>query len=488
MDKIIQSMPNDTIAIICNLKEIDKAHDNYAIVPIGVSFGKFDESEYFICEGTDEKIIKVERYEETIDDPEAKYYFYPISIDELKKKFSDKVNSSELAIAYYKEVRDKINLIYKTNDSEEPIVDSFNKRSNEDLKQLNERIEKEYHEKKVNINTISSDDSIDLELASIKRKSLADYLKERIFDNDSIIDDISTVIISNFRTNNPALISNVLCVGPTGSGKTQTFNLIAKYANIPIATIDCNRLTAEGFVGSGTDDIFKEIYSTCGGNIKKANRSIVFFDEVDKIADRGDPIKDIDVQQSLLKILEGAEFSFEHKRGSGLIRINTSLMTKVCSGAFMDLFDKRMQKHKPGFNSVDEPIEEKVLTDKDIINYGFKPEFVGRLPLIYTYKPLSKEGLTRFLVESKISPFLLMSNKFKEEFGVEFEYGDDLLYEIVEEALQTKAGGRSLKKIIDNAFIKLEAALIDEQDEGRQLPKVLKLKKEMITDPTNFNL
>jgi ATP-dependent Clp protease ATP-binding subunit ClpX len=247
-------------------------------------------------------------------------------------------------------------------------------------------------------------------------------------------------------------------------------------------------MTAEGFVGKGMDDLFKTIYATSNGNLDKAHRSIVLFDEVDKIASRGDPIKDLDVQQGLLKVLEGAEFSFENKRGSGQIKMDTSFMTKVGSGAFMDLFDKRKQKRTPGFNSVEEKIEEKVLKDTDIINYGFLPEFVGRFPLIYTYKPLDDEGLKLLLTQSKISPLLQIKERFEEEFGLTIEYDDDFLFEIIDAALKTEAGGRSLKKIIDSSFIKLEGALIDEQDLEHEIPKTLRLKKEMVQDPSNFNL
>lgn len=489
MDKIIQNMPNNIVAIICTVKAIDKNNDNYAIIPQEVSFGKIDESNCFIPEGSEDRLIEVSRFEEMPEDEENKFYLYPIEIEELKRKYSDKSTSIELAIAYYTEIRNNINLLYRTKNSEEPTIESVVKRSTEDLKKLNEKMEQEYHERKMNIKSSEKKDSYtDSDLSHIKRRELSTYLKERILKNDSLMDDISTVIVANFRAKNPKLMKNILCVGPTGSGKTETFNLIAKFADIPITTIDCNGLTAEGFVGKGMDDIFKQIYATCGGDMSKAARSILFLDEVDKIASRGDPIKDLDVQQGLLKILEGFNYSFENKRGSGQLQIDTSFMTKVGSGAFMDLFDKRKVKRPLGFNSKEEKIEEKVLVDKDIINYGFLPEFVGRFPLIYTYKPLDEDGLKQFLTVSKISPLLQIKERLQEEYGCTIEYDEDFLYEVIQAALLTEAGGRSLSKIIDNSFIKLEGALIDEQDEGHELPKTLKLKKEMVNDPNNFNL
>ena len=489
MDKIIQSMPNNMVAIICTVKAIDKNNDNYAIIPQGVSFGKLDEVNCFIPEGSEERLIDVSRFEELYEDETARFYLYPVDIEELKRKYSDKTTTNELAIAYYTDIRNKINLLYKTKTSEEPTIESIVKRSNEDLKKVNERIEQEYHDKKFNIGKPASETAhADNGLASIKRRDLAKYLKERILMNDSLMDDIATTIVANFRATNPSLVKNIMCVGPTGCGKTKTFSLIAEYADIPFSVIDCNGLTAEGFVGKGMDDIFKQIYSAANGNLEKASRSIVLFDEIDKLASRGDPIKDLDVQQGLLKVLEGAEFTFENKRGSGQIRIDTSFMTKAGSGAFMDLFDKRKQKHTPGFNSTVEIIEEKEIKDTDIINQGFLPEFVGRFPLIYTYKPLDGDGLKLLLTQSKISPLLQVKERFQEEFGLTIEYDDEFLFEITDAALKTEAGGRSLKKIIDSSFIKLEGALIDEQDLEHEIPKTLKLKKEMVQDPSNFTL
>ena len=488
MDKIIQSLPNNTAVIICSLKPIDKNSTNYALVPQETAYGKIDEQGFFTIEGTTKQYMDVRRFEETYIDEESRYYSFPIEIDELKKKYPEASTQCEMLIAYYTEVKNNIHLLYRTESSDEVIVDTVIKRDKEDLRKLNEKIEKEYHSKVNAVHVNDDKDKNDLNLENIKRQELSKFLKERIFMNDSLMDDIATVIVANFRAKNPRLMKNILCVGPTGSGKTETFRLIAEYANLPITVVDCNQLTAEGFVGKGMDDIFKMIYATANGDKKKAERSILMLDEIDKIASKGDPIKDLDVQQGLLKVLEGYNFSFEHKRGSGQQQLDTTFMTKVGSGAFMDLFDKRKQKHALGFLNEDEKIEEKVLTDKDIIEYGFLPEFVGRFPLIYTYKPLDVDGLKRVLIESKISPLEQIRERLKEEFGCAIEYDDEFLEEIIDEALKTEAGGRSLAKIISQAFIKLEGALIDEVDMQHDLPKVLKLKKEMIKDPNNFNL
>lgn len=477
MEKIIQDLPNNTVTIICGIKMIDKNHNDYAIIPNEVAIGKLDEFGSFVVEDTGEKIDPVSRFDENKHNENDKFYLYPITLDELKNKYNDKGSDTELAIAYYRELRENIILLYK-NKNEEPVIDSVVKKN--DPSQI-AVLPMMHH-------VTQNKPFVNAELSHIKRKELADYLKERIFENDSIMDDIATVIVANFRATNPKLMKNVLCVGPTGSGKTETFRLIAEFADIPITEFDCNKLTAEGYVGSSTDDIFKAIYGEAKGDIKLAERSILYLDEIDKLASRGNEVTDISVQQGLLKVLEGATYTFEPKKGGSPIKFNTSFITKIGSGAFMDLFDKRKQKHSLGFNSEDEKLEEKVLTDKDIITYGFLPEFVGRFPLIYTYKPLDEEGLKKVLVESKISPLVLMQERLNEEFGCTIEYNDDFLYEIIAAALKTEAGGRSLSKIISQSFIKLEGAMFDEVDLGHEIPKCLKLNREMINDPNKFNL
>ena len=482
MDRIIQDLPNTTVAIICNIASIDEHRKEYALNLQEVAFGKVDDYGIFNVEDNGEKITSIDDFDETKYDKDNRYYIYPIQLEELKEKYKDKTTSTELAIAYYKEVREDIILLYKDKSNENIILPVSKKDTKKKRVISSEKII-----------TKKEQASINSDLANIKRRELADYLKERIFDNDSIMEDIATMIIANFRTTNPNLMKNLLAVGPTGSGKTKTFRLIAEFANIPIIEFDCNQLTAEGYVGKGVDDIFKNIYAKTNGDIKSAERSILYLDEIDKLASRGNEVTDVSVQQGLLKVLEGATYTFEGKKGGSPIQLNTSFITKIGSGAFMDLFDKRKQKHTLGFESdadkeKKEKIEDKILTDSDIIEYGFLPEFVGRFPLIYTYKPLDEEGLKRVLTESKISPLLQIKERLNEEFGCEIEYDDAFLYEIIAAALKTEAGGRSLNKIISQSFIKLEGAMFDEVDLGHTIPKKLTLDKKMITDPTKFKL
>ena len=487
MEKVIQNEPNDMIAVICNVKVINADRNEWTIEPIEVAFGRLDYEENFIPEGSEEKITDVLNFENNYKDENTKFYLYPISLQELKTKYSKDLKATFLAKNYFEEIKKKFYLLYKEGKSS-PVIKSVTKRNPDDIRRINEDIERKQYDiiNKAKVDKEVSD--TENELSSIKRRDLAKYLKERIIGNDSLLDDLSTVIVSNFRTDNPRLIKNILCVGSTGSGKSETFRLISEYANLPLTTIDVNQLTAEGYVGKSVDDIFKKIYVECDGDMNKAKRSILFLDEIDKIASRGANVKDIDVQHALLKVLEGFKYTFERKNGGSTAQIDTSLMTKVGAGAFMELFDKNNQKHALGFNQEDEKVEDKKLVDYDIIKYGFLPEFVGRFPIISTYRILDENALFCILTDSKISPLNIIKSRLQEEYGTTIEWDLPFLDEIVQAALKTEAGGRSLNKIITQSFIKLEGALIDEMDEGHEIPKVLKLNKEMIKDPTKFNL
>ena len=220
MEKIIQNQPNGIISIICTIKPIDPNYDNYALIPQEVVVGKIDDSNTFTAESTGAKYLDVARFEETyMNEQESRYYAFPMEIDELKRKYPDKTTSTELMVAYYREIRKDIHLLYRTETSDDVMIETVIKRDKEDLRKLNEKIEKEYHEKQINFDLKASDKEDIADLSSIKRAALAKYLKERILMNDSLMDDISTVIVANFRTTNPRLMKNLLCVGPTGSGK-----------------------------------------------------------------------------------------------------------------------------------------------------------------------------------------------------------------------------------------------------------------------------
>ena len=145
MDKIIENLANDTVAIICNVKVIDRINENYAIVPIEAAIGRLEDG-YFICEDGEAPFLDVTRFEETYIDENSRYFIFPKDLSELKKQYPKNDTDTGLAISYYKDIQKDILLLYRTKESDEPTIESISKRDKEDLRKLNESVEQEYHE------------------------------------------------------------------------------------------------------------------------------------------------------------------------------------------------------------------------------------------------------------------------------------------------------------------------------------------------------
>ena len=381
MDKIIQNNVNDTVAYICNIIELDEDHYNYGIVPKEVSFGRINDKDQFISENGEHTLEEVRSIfdREKECDLNSLYYFKPIKLQELRIKYPETMDSSELAVFYFNEIKESILLLYKLSKNAIPVIEPMKKIDPADINKVNEDQEKRYFGLYENRAKNTSVNDVDMQLASIKRRDLANFVKARVLGNDDIIDTITATIVQNFRTNNPRDIENLFCIGPSGSGKTYTYQCIAEYADLPITIYDCNSLTAAGYVGKSVDDIFKTMYSNVGGNVDKLRRSILVLDELDKIAERGAEVKDRLVQDALLKVIEGAPFDFEMKYMGESKRIDTSLMTKVAAGAFQELFEVIQKKQALGFGVQGGDVEVsriqsiinrgKKINDEDIINY-----------------------------------------------------------------------------------------------------------------------
>ena len=442
--------------------------------------GKVDEFGTFLCEDTDEKIIPISKYDEYKHNENDLFYFYPVTFQELIEKYGDKYNSTELGISYYRDLRENIILMYRDGEKEKLIFESISKNeSNRIIESAPEII-------------LPKKNDIPCSMGGkVIRSELYGYLKDRVKNNDDILEDISTSICHNLRETNPRMMQNILCVGGTGCGKTETVRQIAEYVNLPVTIYDCTKLTAEGYVGDSVTDIINKIYSNAKGDLSLAERSIVCLDEVDKLASRGNDVTDITVQQALLKFVEGGQFQFEPKKGANKMTLDTSLITVIATGAFDGMLNKEKGKIL-GFSGntpkKEEDKEKKDASDDTIKQYGFLPEFVGRFAQIFTYNDLDEKGYKSILTESKISPLLLVKDTYKNLYGCDIEYDDAFLNAIIEEAKSIGAGARSLNKIISKSFIKLEGAIIDEMDQGKELPKKLVLQKEMIKDPKNFKI
>ena len=265
--------------------------------------------------------------------------------------------------------------------------------------------------------------------------------------------------------------SNMLMIGPTGSGKTYLVKTLARLLKVPLAITDATSLTEAGYIGDDVESVLSKLLQAADNDVDRAEHGIVFIDEIDKIAKKQNTnsrdVSGESVQQGLLKLLEGAEVEVpvgatSKNAMAPLTTINTRNILFICGGAFPNLegiIKKRlMKKTSIGFGAdlkdrFDE--EENIIaqvTNEDLREYGFIPEFIGRLPMIFTLEGLTKEMLVKILKEPK-NAILKQYQKLLELDEVKLEFDEGALEAIAEQALKKKTGARALRAIIEKFML-----------------------------------
>ena len=345
-----------------------------------------------------------------------------------------------------------------------------------------------------------------------KPKEIKEYLDQYVIGQDEAKRFLAVAVYNHYKrltqkTEDDSVEiekSNILMLGPTGTGKTLLARTISRLLDVPFTIVDATVFTEAGYVGEDVESILSRLLQVADYDVRRAERGIVFIDEIDKVARKSDNpsiTRDVSgegVQQSMLKLLEGTIVNVPPEGGrkhpdQKYIQVDTKNILFICGGAFDGIEKKiaqRLNTHVVGYDSVQNQMKidkenlMKYVTPQDIKSFGLIPEIVGRLPVITYLNPLDKDTLRRILTEPKNSIIKQYTKLFKMD-GVELKFDDDALDYIVKKTIEYKLGARGLRSIVET--IMNDAMFEIPSKKIKRYTVKLEYAKEQMANSQNLN-